>query len=139
MQLADLRVGVLVHFFDNASHNPKPKFSVIVGISDDAFFLGTVFVNTEINVRHINSPELEKLHYKLSQKRYSDFLKHDSYVDCSDVKHRVQTSFLNDLNYSGEIVGSLATDDLKNVLNLIESSDTIAPYYLRLYNIPRKH
>lgn len=135
MELADLKVGAVVHFFDNASHDPKPKFSVIVGISEDAFFLGTVFVNTDINIRHINSPELEKLHYKLSQKRYRNFLKHDSYVDCSDVKHRMQVSFLNDLNYSGEIVGSLAIDDLKNVLLLIESSDTIAPYYLRLYNI----
>ena len=135
MELADLKVGAVVHFFDNASHNPKPKFSVIVGISEDAFFLGTVFVNTDINIRHINSPELEKLHYKLSQKRYRNFLKHDSYVDCSDVKHRMQVSFLNDVNYSGEIVGSLAIDDLKNVLGLIESSDTIAPYYLHLYNI----
>lgn len=135
MGLTDLKVGAAVHFFDNASHNPKPKFSVIVGISEDAFFLGTVFVNTDINIRHINSPELAKLHYKLSQKRYRNFLKHDSYVDCSDVKHRIQTSFLSDLNYSGEIVGALAIDDLKNVLYLIESSDTIAPYYLRLYNI----
>jgi hypothetical protein len=135
MQLADLNVGAVVHFFDNASHHPKPKFSVIVGISDDTFCLGTVFVNTDINITHINSPELEKLHYKLNQKRYSNFLKHDSYVDCSDVKHRMRTSFLDELNYSGKIVGSLASDDLKNVLTLIMSSDTIAPYYLRLYNI----
>jgi hypothetical protein len=135
MLLADLKIGGVVHFFDNASHHPKPKFSVIVGISRDSFFLGTVFVNTGIHIGHINSPELEKLHYKISQKKYSNFLKHDSYIDCSDVKHRMQSSFLDELNATGKIVGSLTPDDLQNVLTIIEASDTISPYYLRLYRI----
>ena len=112
MQVSDLKVGTIVHFFDSASHNPKPKFSVIIGISDD------------------------RLHYKIRQDKYSHFLKHDSYIDCSDVKHRLQTSFVDDLNSSsGKILGVLAANDLTNVLNIVASSDTISPYYLKLYKI----
>jgi hypothetical protein len=136
MQVSDLKVGTIVHFFDSASHNPKPKFSVIIGVSDDSFFLGTVFINTNIKIEHLSSPELIRLHYKIRQDKYSHFLKHDSYIDCSDVKHRLQTSFVDDLNSSsGKILGVLAANDLTNVLNIVASSDTISPYYLKLYKI----
>lgn len=84
----------------------------------------------------MKSPELVKLHYKISHKKYSNFLKDDSFVDCSDLKHRQKTSFIEALNSpSGKIVGMLAGDDLKNVLEKIISSDTISPYYLKLYNL----
>jgi hypothetical protein len=136
MQVSDLKIGSIVLFFDNASYNPKPKFSVVIGVSDDSFFLGTVFINTNIKVEHLDSPELVKLHYKISQEKYSRFLKHDSYIDCSDIKHRLQTTFIQELNASSAtLLGVLAADDLKNVLNIVSSSDTISPYYLKLYNI----
>jgi hypothetical protein len=52
------------------------------------------------------------------------------------VKHRLQTSFLDDLNSSsGKILGVLAANDLTNVLKIVASSDTISPHYLKLYRI----
>jgi hypothetical protein len=138
MVISDLKVGTIVHFFDEESYQPKPKYSVIVGLSGDSYNLATVFINTNIKSEHLNSPELAKLHYKISCKRYSNFLKDDSFVDCSDLKHRQKTSFLEALNSpSGKIVGNLATDDLENVLNMILASDTISPYYLKLYCISK--
>lgn len=50
MQISDLKVGTIVHFFDNESYQPKPKFSVIVGVSDDSYHLSTVFINTNIKI-----------------------------------------------------------------------------------------
>src|SRR6186713_1234756 len=135
MEISDLHVGTVVHFLDDESHDRKYKFSVIVGISNDYFQFATVYINSNINVGKINSPILVALQYEIDSKKYRQFLKWNSYIDCSDLKHRFKGSFLSDLNATGKIVGHLNEEDVHNVIDLICKAETTSPYYLRLYKI----
>src|SRR5580698_10277545 len=94
IELSDLRIGTVVYFHDPLCDPPKPKFCIIVGMSDDQFDIATVYINSEMNVPDINSHELVSLHYLIEREKYSQFLKKDSYIDCSKVKPRMQSSFL---------------------------------------------
>jgi hypothetical protein len=134
----DLKIGTIIHFFDEQSYHPKPKYSVIVGISDDAFDIATVYFNTGINVSAINSPELVALQYKVEPGSDYKFIKDISYIDCSVLSHRMQTSLLESLNSSsGKVLGYLTANDLRNVIDLILSADSILPHYIKLFKIHR--
>jgi hypothetical protein len=131
----DLRIGTIVYFYDPESYDPKPKFCVIIGISEDLYHIATLYINSEVNINAINSPALVALQYKIKLKDYRQFLTNDSYVDCSTMKHRMKGSFLENLNAKGRIKGSLIPTDLKNVISLINNSETFSSYYLDLYKI----
>jgi hypothetical protein len=96
--------------------------------------IGTVFINSTVNARAINSPSLVALQYEIFPSRYK-FLRWQSYVDCSDLKDRMQSSFLQEINASGRILGTIANDDLSAIIQLVSNAETIPSYYKSLCNI----
>ena len=134
VSIDDLKIGTVVDILDSHSTPPKRKYSIIVAIAEDKFYIGTVYINTEVNVLTINSPELVALQYKIYQAKYP-FLQHDSFVDCSDMKARLQSELLRQLTNGGRIIGRIAKDDLITVNSLIRSADTIIPYHKKLCNL----
>lgn len=134
VSIEELRVGTVIDIQDPYSFHEKHKYNIIVGISDDKFYIGTVFINSIVNTRAINSPELIALQYEISPSKYS-FLRSVSFVDCSDLKDRMQRSLLKDINDSGRILGSIAKDDLFAIIRLVLNAETIPSYYKNLCNI----
>jgi hypothetical protein len=134
VSVTDLKIGAIVDIHDPYSAHDKHKYSIIIGISDDKFFIGTVFINSLVNAYAINSPALVALQYEIKQSRYQ-FLDHNSYVDCSQLTDRVQSSFMREINTSGRILGALAKDDLRNVIDLVLGAETILDYYKKLCNV----
>lgn len=136
IEMSDVCVGMIVHFFDTASQKPKPKFSIIVGISEDSLLLATAYINTNIDPRDLGSPELEALHYELQCSNYSGFLKDNSHVNCAKPIYRTRTEFLEAINgQDGNIVGHLNKKDLREVVYRLRNG-TIPPYKLDFYGIP---
>lgn len=64
---------------------PKVKYLIIVGVTSDS--LATVFINSEVKPHHLSSPELQALQFPLNPGTCS-FLKHQSFVDCSEIAER---------------------------------------------------
>lgn len=135
MDIADLMVGMILHFFDNESHDPKNKFNIIVGASTDLFCFATVYINSEINISRINSSELKALQYEIKQQAYPNILIRDSYIDCSRLTHRLQSSFLSAINSENNPVGTLLIKDQENIIKLLSTSDSLSPHYINLYGI----
>ncbi|MBN9384658.1 MAG: hypothetical protein J0H74_28145 [Chitinophagaceae bacterium] len=87
-----------------------------------------------VNTHAINSPELVALQYEISPSKYK-FLRSISYVDCSDLKDRIQSSFLQEINTSGRILGNIAKEDLSAIIQLVLNAETIPSYYKNLCNV----
>ena len=134
VSIDDLKIGTILDILDSHSNPPKRKYSIIIAIAEDKFYVGTVYINTEVNILTINSPELVALQHEISQAKNS-FLRHDSFVDCSDMKSRLQSELLRQLNTGGRIIGKIAKDDLVAINALVRSADTIIPYYKKLCNL----
>jgi len=136
VSIQDLQVGTVIDILDPLSFHDKHKYSIIVGISDDSFFLGTVYINSEINPSAINSPELAALQYPIYREKYG-FLLVTSYVDCSDMKDRMQHGLLQAINDTGRILGRIARDDMGNIITLVLEAESIADYYKKVCNVVR--
>ena len=132
--ISDLKIGTVIDIRDPYSYDDKHKYSIIVGISEDEFTIATVFINSEINPTAINSPGLVALQYGIKQTDYN-FLKRDSFVDCSKITDRIQLTFLNEINNSGRLLGNIRITDLRNIVNLVTGAESISPYYIKLCNI----
>lgn len=129
-----LKIGTVFDIRDPYSFDDKHKYSVIVGMSDDKFYIGTVFINSLVNTRAINSPELVALQYEILPSKYT-FLRTLSYVDCSDLKDRMRSSLLQEINDSGRILGTIAKNDLSSIIRLVLAAETIPSYYKNLCNV----
>ncbi len=134
VSIEDLRTGTVIDIHDPYSYHEKHKYSIIVGISEDKFYIGTVYINSIVNPSAINSPELVALQYEISPSRYK-FLRTISFVDCSGLKDRIQSSLLKEINDSGRILGNIAKDDLAAIVRLVLNAETISPYYKSLCNV----
>lgn len=134
VSIEELKIGTVIDIRDPYAFHDKHKYSIIVGVSDDKFYIGTVFINSTVNARAINSPSLVALQHEILPSKYK-FLRWQSYVDCSDLKDRVQSSFLQEINDSGRILGTIAKDDLSAIIRLVLNAETIPSYYKNLCNV----
>lgn len=134
ISIDDLKIGTVIDILDSYSTPPKRKYSIIVAIAEDKFYIGTVYINTDVNVLTINSPELVALQHEIHQTKYP-FLQHNSFVDCSDMKPRLQSELLRQLSNGGRVIGRIVKDDLVAINSLIRSADTIIPHYKKLCNL----
>lgn len=131
---ADLKLGTVIDIYDPYSYDEKHKYSVIVGVSEDAFYIGTVFINSEINISAINSPSLVDLQYLIKKANYT-FLRRDSFVDCSHIEDRLQITLVDQLNSNGRILGEIKANDLKAIIALVLNAPSIPPFYIKLCNV----
>ncbi len=142
--IADLPVGrVFELFHDDQSKPPKPKISVVVGISNDQFEIGTVFINSDVNMYKVSSQELIALQYHITPSKGRQFISHQSFVDCSEIKQRNYINVCRAITTrEGRFLGTLPQSDIKNVLQLITSADSIpnisSTFIISLNNFPPK-
>jgi len=120
-----LKAGVVLRFFVTDTTPPKIKRIIIIAIEHSRILAATVFINSEINPAIFSSEELRKLQYKLEYAK-CDFLDHDSYVDCSEIKERTADSLMKLLKSSPSVhLGELCTEEFKAIKELIKGARTI--------------
>ena len=132
-----LCIGAVIFEFVTTTHPPKDKYYIIVGISDDKIALGTVYINSEINLHSINNAHLKKLHIPISADE-NPFLKWDSYIDCSGINERSISDVnkciaSNDPKYG--YVSNLPADIMQTVTTTLDSAFTISPVIKKKYKI----
>jgi hypothetical protein len=71
--------------------------------------------------------------YLLSQTRYPEFLKYDSFVDCGDLL-AIPFARLE----RGEFFGCLLAEDQQMIWNLLETTDTISTKIKKRFGIKRR-
>lgn len=108
--ISDLTIGrVFELFYDTLSRPPKPKISVVVGWANEESEFATVFINTSVNMNLINIPQLRALQFEIAPGNSYSYLRHNSFIDCSQIHTRFPDSCLRKLNSleSGRFLGQL--------------------------------
>ncbi len=112
----------------------KPKRLVIVGIDKtNKTCYGTVLVNTEMSPMAKVSPLFFATQYCLKQEDYPEYLDYDSYVDCG-----VLFAISFDTLKSGEYFGTLNSDDIEAIFNILETTKAISTKDKKRFNIRRR-
>jgi len=121
----NLKVGSIFRTFEHNTTPPKIKRFIVVGVSTNAVLFATVYINTEINPRLFNTPELQSLHLPISADG-REYIDHDSHIDCSQLLERnindLKAIYLKDLSCH---IGTVSTDDLKLIRKIIKENRTI--------------
>ena len=114
---------------------PKIKRFVVIGVRNDIGLVGLLFINTKMNPKGVNSPEIDRLQFPLS-KEECDFLDHNSYLDCSQLYEwgyeKVVEGIMKDLDAP---LGKLSKSQLKKVRSLVGSARTIERSKKKRYNL----
>lgn len=120
--------------FDCESTPPKPKFYIIIGVTDDLSEFATVYINSGININFI-SEDLKALNLIIEQSKYP-FLDKDSFIDCSQIKTRVTIPFQLRLEKS-EVRHKTMIDEktLQLIKETVRNGGSILPYYIKKFNI----
>lgn len=118
-----IRIGSIISIdFEKIDH---PKWNIILDISDDMCLVASVFINTEINFKHINSPELISLQYTIDTENFK-FLDHNSVVDCSKVFTEPYEKFKNALIKNAvRKKGDLTEEEVNTISELVRKSKNI--------------
>lgn len=106
---------------------PKIKIFVILAVKSEMLCVGSLFVNTAINENCFPTQELQNLHMPLPRNRF-DFLQHDSFLDCSQIKEMgLDWLFRQIENDPSIFVGTLDERILNSAINIVRESPTISP------------
>lgn len=121
-----LKIGTILRFYVTDTIPPKVKRLIITGIDGERLTTATIFINSEINPNIFTSEELKRLQYKLEAGK-CDFLDHDYYADCSDIRGGRVRIFIKLLNQSPQInLGMVESNDLTQIRLLIKLAKTIS-------------
>lgn len=131
----NLSIGSVIKCFTTHTNPPKEKRFVILGVNDAGDFIGSVFINTNVNFKVMNSQELRDLQHPVKNQA-NDYLDHDSYIDCSALfEFSRQIVFELLMREPERALGTVTPDDLKTLLKLVKTSPTIEPKVLKKFNL----
>lgn len=112
----------------------KPKRLIIVGVDkDNRVCYGSVLVNTDMNPRANYSDEYLTAQYLLSQENYPEFLRYDSFADCGMLFTIPIEKLLK-----GKYYGKLTKDDLHNLFDILETTETLSTKEKKRFGIRRR-
>ncbi|MGV8096734.1 MAG: hypothetical protein AB2L24_33170 [Mangrovibacterium sp.] len=99
--------------------------NIVLDITEDKYLVASVFINSEINFKYINSQELAALQYYLDTESFN-FLDHNSVVDCSKIfvepyeKYKIVL-----LKNAVRKKGNLSNDEVDKICQLVRKSKNI--------------
>lgn len=119
------------NFTDGRKQKPK-KFILIGADKESKEFYGVLVVNSKMNPKGYTSEYLAS-QYQISKNDYSDFLRYDSYVDCSVIMRLPLNRLL-----AGEYFEVLKESDYTGIFDILETSDILTTKQKKKYNIKRR-
>lgn len=112
----------------------KPKRVVLIGIDKiNNVCYGSVLVNTRQSPKACFSDEYLSAQFLLKQSDYPEFLKYDSYADCGEL-FSVPIMKLQ----RGFYFGKLNDDDMRGIMNILETTDTLSTKQKKRFGIKRR-
>lgn len=131
----NLAAGNVIKCFTTHTNPPKEKRIVILGENTNGNFVGSVFINSNVNFNVINSQEIKELQYPVKNQG-NDYLDHDSFIDCSELFEFERSDLFDLLVKEPErALGKVSDEDLEIVFSLVKSSPMIEPKILKKYKL----
>ncbi len=117
------------HVTPKRGANHKEKRFVIIGKKDEKL-VAALLINSQINAHLFN--RIGPYQHEISKEKYS-FLDHVSYIDGYSIREFDVKRVLNSAKY----LGSIDTEDLKEVINHVCDSPDVKPYLLKKYSLKK--
>ncbi len=131
----NIQVGSVIRVFVKDTTPPKIKYFIVIGFSEHKVLLGTVFINSSINQNIFHNEYLKGLNVPLDSQMY-DFIDHNSFVDCSDIRERSVVEIKNLLSNDPECSkGVVSEETMKTISTTLASATTISLNKKRKFGI----
>lgn len=102
------------------------KYIIVVGENEDELAIGYVTINSRINENVFPTPYLKSLHVKIKAADHN-FLKYDSYADCSSIKIIDKKKLIDHLMQNPDkVVGNIESSTFQTIQGIITASRTIS-------------
>lgn len=127
--------GSVLRIHVTNTNPPKIKRFVVLSTCDHKVCVGYLFINSEINPNCFPNQKLRDLHLPLSIDE-CDFLDHDSFLDCSDIKE-IEVEKLTEIisRDPSRHIGHLPSSYLQRAIETVKSAPTITKKTKRKFNI----
>ena len=107
----------------------RDKYFVVLGIDGDNILVGSLLINTNINVNFID--RIAPYQYLLSCATYSFLNEKSRYVDCYKIKELAYKRIIEEAEY----IGILQEEDIDRIVEITISSPVHKPSQLKKYNL----
>lgn len=110
----------------------RNKYCFVVGFSEYGFYVAYFLMNSEINLKYINTHDRLSCQYPLTHADYPAIIKPDkdpSYLDLGHVREIEKTRLLTE----GELCGSLTASNHSNIFQWLRDSEQYSPKQKRRY------
>jgi hypothetical protein len=119
----NIQVGSVIRVFVKDTTPPKVKYFIVIGFSEDKVLLGTVFINSAINQNVFNTEYLKGLNVPLDAQLY-DFIDHNSFIDCSDIKERNLIEIKQLMSNDPECSKGVVSEEIMKIISTTLASAT---------------
>lgn len=130
-----IKSGSVFRIFTEKTTPPKIKILVVLAVNDEYACIGHFFINSRVNENIFPTQALKDLHLFLLASE-NPFLKHDSYLDCSNIHsvnlQKILTAIADDPQCHQ---GNLCEDDIEAAKNLARNAPTIPSTIKRKFNL----
>ncbi len=131
----NLRPGAVFKIFAKNTNPPKIKRIVVLGINEEKTLIGHLFINSNINLQCLDTDDLRNLQIYL-EASYREYLDHNSYLDCSDLKPLPIAELERIYNADPSILlGHLSAEELAEARAKAAIAKTIRPKYKRMFGL----
>ena len=128
-----LTLGSVIKIYDPEAE--KDKYHIIVGFNESELITASVRINSEVNSNVFRNPYLRSLCHLIKQEKYS-FLKHDSFIDCSNLKEWPDHILKARLkNYPGSHEGNIEEKEFDTIRSILSTARTIPPKKRKKYGL----
>lgn len=127
--------GDVFKVFDNRTIPPKIKYHIVIGIHEERILLGTVRINSNININVYRDQASQYRCIKIKAEKY-DFLSHDSMIDCNHLlTHDLEDvkTYIN--SHPDVILGDITTEDLEDIKLRMSDAPTITEEEKEIFGI----
>lgn len=105
----------------------RDKYFVVIGVSDDSVWVGTVIINTEINTNFYK--KIAPFQYQLKAEDYDYLGGKDRYVNCYELFEFSSNRIIEKADY----IGLIEETDINGIIDKILLSPAIRRGILRKY------
>ncbi|GAO28319.1 hypothetical protein [Geofilum rubicundum] len=114
----------------NPGETTRDKLFVVIGFDND-IIIGVLLINSKVNRNLPNS--LKDLQYPISAVDY-DFLRHNSFVDCSSIKPIKIEKFKEQFDWKNSF-SPIKKDDLELIIGAVKESPSVTPKILKRFGL----
>ena len=119
MPPSSMKVGLVFRIWDTTVEPAEFKYNIIIGINSE--HVGTIYINTKTSYGELTKGA-QASNFLIEQSDY-EFLKRDSFADCTTIIKRVKSEVNNLLQGSAvSCVSELAPKVISGILDTIKRS-----------------